>query len=92
MRNPQAVPCHSSTFRVRPVDAIIIKSRASSRAAVRVRVRVPGRERLQAAREADGLGGIAHGLRQAHVVPEHADRERVASARGSMRTTLKLCE
>jgi|MesohylFT_1024984.scaffolds.fasta_scaffold16136_1 hypothetical protein len=64
-----------------PVDAIIIKSRASSRAAVRVRVRVPGRERLQAAREADGLGGIAHGLRQAHVVPEHADRERVASAR-----------
>jgi len=49
-----------------PVDAIIIKSRASSRAAVRVRVRVPGR---------------AHGLRQAHVVPEHADRERVASAR-----------
>ena len=70
----------------------LIKSRASSRAAVRVRVRVPGRERQQAAREAYGLGGIAHGLRQAHVVPEHADRERVASARGSMRTTLKLCE
>ena len=59
---------------------------------MRVRVRVPGRERQQAAREAYGLGGIAHGLRQAHVVPEHADRERVASARGSMRTTLKLCE